>query len=108
MPNVQIQLWDVGYLYRGEQYDPDLSMYYLRARYYNPVTGRLLSSDPLAGEGQRRYEYANADPVDGMDPSGRESYDSVDVETIWNTVQDGLPPLKAAVEKALASSELSS
>lgn len=38
----------------------------------------------------------------------RHQYDSVDVETIWNTVQDGLPPLKAAVEKALASSELSS
>jgi uncharacterized protein with HEPN domain len=32
----------------------------------------------------------------------RHQYDSVDVETIWNTVQDGLPPLKAAVEKALA------
>jgi hypothetical protein len=24
---------------RGEQYDPDLSLYYLRARYYNPLTG---------------------------------------------------------------------
>ena len=33
----------------------------------------------------------------------RHQYDSVDVETIWNTVQDGLPPLRAAIEKALAS-----
>jgi len=24
------------------------------------------------------------------------------VETVWNTIQDDLPPLKAAVEKALA------
>lgn len=32
----------------------------------------------------------------------RHQYDTVDVETIWNTIQDDLPPLKAAVEKALA------
>jgi uncharacterized protein RhaS with RHS repeats len=28
-----------NYLYRGEQFDPDLGLYYLRARYYNPLTG---------------------------------------------------------------------
>lgn len=33
----------------------------------------------------------------------RHQYDGVDAETIWNTIQDGLPPLKAAVEQALAS-----
>jgi RHS repeat-associated protein len=59
-----------NYLYRGEQYDPDLGLYYLRARYYNPVTDRFLNVDPMAGAGQRRYEYAAADPVDGADPSG--------------------------------------
>jgi RHS repeat-associated protein len=37
-----------NYLYRGEQYDPDLGLYYLRARYYNPVTGRFLNVDPMA------------------------------------------------------------
>ena len=62
-----------NYLYRGEQYDSDLGMYYLRARYYNPLTGRFLSVDPLAGQGQRRYEYAGADPVNGMDPTGNEA-----------------------------------
>ncbi len=66
-----------NYLYRGEQYDSDLGLYYLRARYYNPVTGRFLNVDPMAGEGERRYQYAAADPVNGMDPSGNfvlESY----------------------------------
>jgi uncharacterized protein with HEPN domain len=38
----------------------------------------------------------------------RHQYDRVEVETIWNTIQDDLPPLKAAVEKALAQSMPSS
>ncbi len=66
-----------NYLYRGEQYDSDLGLYYLRARDYNPATGRFLNVDPMAGDGQRRYQYAGADPVDGADPSGNfvlESY----------------------------------
>jgi RHS repeat-associated protein len=64
------------YLYRGEQNDPDLSFYYLRARYYNPLSGRLLSTDPEASvitdpSTLHRYFYATADPVNRVDPSGR-------------------------------------
>jgi RHS repeat-associated protein len=63
------------YRYRGEQYDPDLSLYYLRARYYNPFTGRFLSRDLTGGQlphpkSLHSYLYAEADPVNGMDPSG--------------------------------------
>jgi RHS repeat-associated protein len=64
------------YLYRGEQYDPDLGLYYLRARYYNPVTGRFLTRDPDAGHIKtpatlHKYLYAGADPVNKADPTGR-------------------------------------
>jgi RHS repeat-associated protein len=34
-----------AYMYRGEQYDPDLNLYYLRARYFNARTGRFLTRD---------------------------------------------------------------
>jgi RHS repeat-associated protein len=66
-----------NYLYRGEQYDQDLGLYYLRARYYNPLTGRFLSRDPLDGDATapktlHKYLYAGGDPVNGWDPSGRE------------------------------------
>jgi RHS repeat-associated protein len=66
-----------NYLYRGEQYDPDLGLYYLRARYYNPATGRFFGRDPAGGRKAypatlHRYLYANGDPINGMDPSGRE------------------------------------
>src|SRR5208283_5317497 len=65
-----------NYLYRGEQYDADLALYYLRARYYNPSTGRFLSRDPEAGKpidpkSLHKYLYAGGDPVNRIDPSGR-------------------------------------
>jgi RHS repeat-associated protein len=64
------------YLYRGEQFDPDLGLYYLRARYYNPVTGRFLSRDPESGDPTdpstlHKYLYARHSPVNWSDPTGR-------------------------------------
>ena len=32
----------------------------------------------------------------------RHQYDRVDVQTVWNTIQDDLPTLKASVQSALA------
>jgi RHS repeat-associated protein len=66
-----------NYLYRGEQFDPDLGLYYLRARYYDPLTGRFMSRDPQSGflsapMTLHRYLYGAADPIDWRDPSGRE------------------------------------
>ena len=65
-----------NYLYRGEQYDADLGLYYLRARYYNPNTGRFMSRDPENGHikdpaSLHKYLYADGDPVNGIDPMGR-------------------------------------
>jgi RHS repeat-associated protein len=66
-----------NYLYRGEQYDSDLGLYYLRARYYNPATGRFLSRDPENGRANdpaslHKYLYAGGNPVNLIDPSGRD------------------------------------
>jgi RHS repeat-associated protein len=64
------------FLYRGEQYDPDLGLYYLRARYLDPATGRFMSTDPApsfvgAPATLPKYLYASADPVGQIDPTGR-------------------------------------
>ena len=66
------------YRYRGEQYDSDLEAYYLRARYYQPGTGRFLTTDPVEGFpieplSQHRYIYGNGNPVNMVDPSGEMS-----------------------------------
>ena len=54
----------------GEQRDRQISrqFYFLRARYYDPATGRFLSQDPIpAGN---LYAYAENNPVNGTDRSG--------------------------------------
>jgi len=63
-------------LYCGEQYDSALSQYYLRARYYNPANGLFNQLDPYAGNMQdpqslHKYLYCHANPVNGVDPSGK-------------------------------------
>ena len=65
--------------YRGEQYDSDLALYYLRARYYNPATGRFMSRDPAEAKltdpaTLHRYLYAGGDPINRVDPMGEEAF----------------------------------
>ena len=38
-----------SYLFSTEQFDANLSLYYQRARYYLPQTGRFLTMDPYEG-----------------------------------------------------------
>ena len=72
------------YLYTGEQYDPNLGFYYLRARYYNPTIGRFPAMDTWRGRVSvaitlNKYLYANASPTDFVDPSGLKSLPEVGV-----------------------------
>ena len=82
-----------NYLYRGEQFDPDLGLYYLRARYYNPETGRFMSRDPEAAKlfdpkTLHKYVYAIGDPVNAKDPTGRESLVGTAELDFWVAVKD--------------------
>ncbi|PYX53691.1 MAG: hypothetical protein DMG76_24605 [Acidobacteria bacterium] len=66
-----------NYLFAGEQFDPDLGLYYNRARYLNVSTGRFWSADTFEGESNdplslHKYLYVAGDPVNGVDPSGND------------------------------------
>ena len=60
----------------GEQFDANARLYYLRARYYDPDSGRFLSPDPAEAEANE-YAYATNDPANLSDPSGLESLTSL-------------------------------
>jgi RHS repeat-associated protein len=60
--------------YTGEQMDKS-GLEYLRARYYNPETGRFITADPFPGAlslpaSQNPYPYAINNPLSYTDPSG--------------------------------------
>jgi RHS repeat-associated protein len=62
-------------LYSGEMLDVRLGMQYLRARYYDPATGRFNQFDKFQGGfdepwSLHKYLYAGADPVSNVDPTG--------------------------------------
>lgn len=66
---------DNAFLFAGEQLDPNLGFYYLRARYMDPGTGRFATLDVYAGDRAEpltlhKYLYANASPTFYTDPSG--------------------------------------
>lgn len=52
---------------------PDLSgFYWLGARYYDPVSGRFISCDPLGHDADASlYAFANGDPINHFDADGR-------------------------------------
>jgi len=71
-----------NYLYSGEQFDPDLGLYYNRARYLNVSTGRFWTMDTFEGRSQdplslHKYLYAGADPINHIDPRGKDLAESI-------------------------------
>jgi len=57
------------FMYCGEYLDIESGMYYLRARYYNPATGRFLTEAPI-GYGLNWYNYCSGNPVMYVDSWG--------------------------------------
>ena len=66
-----IILWYAAYT--GAVIDEKTGLYYMNARYYDPETGRFISQDSYRGENEsfwHLYVYCDADPVNGVDPTG--------------------------------------
>ena len=73
-----------AYLFRGEYFDGNLELYFLRARYLDVRSGRFWTADTFEGFHDEplslhRYLYASADSVNLSDPSGEFSIGSVGV-----------------------------
>ena len=78
-------------LYAGEQFDVDLQMQYLRARYYDANSGRFNRVDPFNGDNYdpqslHKYAYAHSDPINNVDPSGEMIIGVIAVMAIQMTI----------------------
>src|SRR6185503_18789838 len=58
--------------FTGREWDPETGLYYYRARYYDPKTGRFVREDPigLRGSDINFYAYVRNNPVNWTDPYG--------------------------------------
>jgi RHS repeat-associated protein len=57
----------------GQYYDSETGLHYNINRYYNPLTGRYMTPDPIGLEGGiNLYPYVQNDPINSIDPEGLE------------------------------------
>jgi RHS repeat-associated protein len=66
--------------YTGQQWIPELGMYYYRARIYSATLGRFMQTDPIGyGSGMNLHAYVLNDPVNRIDPYGLEDVKISDI-----------------------------
>ena len=76
------------FLFTGQALDPGTGLYYLRARYYDPSTGRFMSPDQVPFAAQQplrsnRYVYSISNPIRYVDPSGRSAEEESTQTSSW-------------------------
>jgi len=91
--------------YTGHVTDEATRLTYMQQRYYDPLAGRFLSSDPVTtdantGAGFNRYAYASDNTYKYIDPDGRSSCANADcsMSTIDQFVgQQGSPSIDSSL-----------
>ncbi len=56
--------------FAGQYQDPESGLYYMRARYYDPISGQFCSLDPAVATTWEPYPYASDNPINRQDPTG--------------------------------------
>ena len=85
--------------YAGEYLDKETGLYYLRARYYQPYTGRFISEDSYWGEDSNPlslnlYTYAYNSPIRYTDPTGHSPEDERHAQKLAIARLDALKKLQ--------------
>ena len=92
--------------YQSQLTDPNVGLQYLRARWYEPTTGRFISQDPTMGStlnplSLNRYTYAWSNPTNMSDPSGYwPAWLNKAVSAVGNAVSSAVHTVTSAVSTA--------
>jgi RHS repeat-associated protein len=95
-----------GYAFTGREWDPEIGLYYYRARYYDPKVGRFVSEDPIGfAGGENHYSYVSNDPTTAIDPLGLVRFWSEEGSPVtqddFNAVYLAVHQLRATLDPAV-------
>jgi RHS repeat-associated protein len=84
-------------LFHGREYDEELNLYYFRARYYCPIMGRFLQTDPMGyHDAMNLYQAFGMNPINFTDPFGDAVMPGVDPAVVMSAyiqfIQSGDSP----------------
>ena len=71
---------ETPYAFTGRELDPETGLYFYRARYYDPNSGRFISEDPIgiSGGDFNFYKYSVNNPANRIDPFGLQDFGYAD------------------------------
>ena len=99
-PNaVQAAIPACPFIFTGQRFDAETSLYYYKRRVYSSALGRFLSRDPM-GYASNLYEYVEGRPTDSTDAGGtapsrdQTSDDGESGATVCDYRTVGAPPLQ--------------
>jgi RHS repeat-associated protein len=89
----------LAYQFAGYRYDSETGLYYVHARYYNPILGRFLQTDPIGtAGGNNLYAYVGNDPINLFDPTGLSQQETGnDSNGVEDLSQQGLSKIASGV-----------
>jgi RHS repeat-associated protein len=71
MASLIVDAVELNVRFPGQYFDQETGLHYNYARYYDPKTGRYLTSDPIGLKGGLNiFAYALGNPIGSIDPSG--------------------------------------
>ncbi len=71
------------YCWQGREYSWKTGLYYFRARWYDPISGRWLSNDPIGiSGGLNQFVFCVNNPVNFRDPAGLQNVVSANIPAV--------------------------
>jgi RHS repeat-associated protein len=84
--------------FTGREFDTETNLYYMRARYFDPATGRFISEDPSGfNDGANFFRYVRNNPINYTDPLGLTTYKGFPADKeadLRNAVNEALKKLR--------------